>query len=475
MQRSGQIAAVAFLIATACGTTDDKGALAGNGGVAPSSGGASGGSGNAQGGATSGGAVLASGGSVFATGGTASSTGGTAASGSAGMSGAGGVATGGTAASGAAGSTTGGSSAGQTSSGGNAGASGGSAGDAGGGNGGDGGTAPAQRFVYASGYGSDISILTLDTSTGALKSVGSAPGGNSPSYLALAPNGRFLYAVNEASPSRVIAFSIDASSGKLTEINRQNTTGDGAPHLAVDPSGKWVTVAHYGSGHITVLPIQDNGGVGAASDTSRGPNDGCQKAHQAVFDRSGKFLFVPCLGSNYVIQFKFNAGKLSFNEPSTVAIPGGPRHLAFDPSEQHAYVISELESKLTSLQYDKATGLLSEAVTIPSVKQTVGSSGHVVVHPSGAFLYVSNRNENSIGLFSIDATSGRPTPVAFETSMIATPRDFTLDPSGQFLLSANQDGNQDLVVFRVAQSDGKLTHVGNLRVGGQPSFVGVRP
>jgi hypothetical protein len=383
--------AVAALMSYACASSDEKakaatggtgnlpentsggthgGAESGQGGVAPNLGGT-------RAGAAANGGVSGPGGSNANTGGAADSGAANLTGGAAGASALGGA---GGSASGAAGSAqTLGGNKGQGASGGAAGASNGGSATGGGGGalaGGAGGM-PAQRFVYASGYGPNVTVLTLDMSSGVLKSVGTTAGGDSPSYAAIAPGGRFLYVVNETSPSRVIAFAIDAKTGALSEINRQNTTGDGAPHLSVHPSGKWVAVAHYGSGHVTILPVQDNGGVGAASDTSRGPNDGCQKAHQTVFDASGKYLFVPCLGSNYVIQFKFDAGKLALNTPSTIAVPGGPRHLAFDPTEQHAYVLSELESKLTSLDYDKSTGRFSNAMTISSVERTTGSIGRV--------------------------------------------------------------------------------------------------
>jgi 6-phosphogluconolactonase len=332
-------------------------------------------------------------------------------------------------------------------------------------------------YVYVSGYGANIALFTLDPHAATLVSKGTYPAGESASYLALSRDRKHLYAINETSPSRVVAFAVNAANGSLAEINRQNTTGEGAPHLAVHPSGKWVVVAHYGSGHIDVLPVLDDGGVGAPRMTSRGPSDGCRNAHQAVFDVSGKYLYVPCLGSNYVIQFEFDAasGALKYNDPASVNIAGGPRHMAFHPNQRHAYVLNELDSTLTSLQYDSVTGRLSDPATISSVQRTKGASAHVVVHPSGKFLYVSNRAENSLGVFALDADHGRPSPVGFETTGIATPRDFTVDPSGQLLLSVNQAGAQDLLVFRIGAADGRLSFQRSVAVGSSPTFVGVVP
>jgi 6-phosphogluconolactonase len=333
--------------------------------------------------------------------------------------------------------------------------------------------ASGPAFVYVSGNGPNISMFSLDVAAGTLTSKGSIAAGSEATYLAISADRKYLYAVNETSPSRVLAFSIDEDGG-LTEINGQDTGGNGAPHLAVHPSGKFVVVSHYGSGHVTVLPVRDDGGVGAVVASSRGPNDGCQKAHQIVFDTSGDHLFVPCLGSNYVMQFTFPAnGMLALNTPATAAVEGGPRHMALHPTAPFAYVLSELNSTVTRMAYDRANGRLSEPTSIPSYDTAAGSSAHLVIHPSGRFLYASNRSENSIGLFALDGTTGAASPVAFEKAMVSTPRDFAVDPSGQLLISANQGGQGDLLVFRIASADGKLTRLSSVAVGNRPSFVGI--
>jgi 6-phosphogluconolactonase len=331
---------------------------------------------------------------------------------------------------------------------------------------------PRPELVYVSGYGPDIRVFTLDRSSGALAPQSTAPAGMSASYLAIAPDARFLYAINEADAqaSQVVAFAIDASDGHLTQINTAMTGGSGSPFLAVDPSGHWLAVAHYTSGETSLLPIRDDGSVGDPKVIDKGPGAGCMQAHQAVFDASGTHLLVPCLGSNFVIQFKFSAGQLTYNEPATVAVSGGPRHLALDPSEHHAYVLSELESTITSFAYDATTGRLSDPQVISSVQTQAGASAQIVVHPSGQWLYVSNRAENSLGLFSIDA-QGRPHPAAFQTDMIATPRDFSVDPLGHFLILANQDGAQNVLVYSIAPADGQLSRTQVVPVGENPTFT----
>jgi 6-phosphogluconolactonase len=146
--------------------------------------------------------------------------------------------------------------------------------------------------------------------------------------------------------------------------------------------------------------------------------------------------------------------------------------MALDPAEQHAYVLSEQNSTITSFLYDAASGRLSSPQVIDSYEDSAGASAHIAVHPSGNWLYASNRSENSLGLFSIDA-QGRPQPVAFQRDMINTPRDFTIDPTGTFLISANQNGAQNLLVYRIAAADGRLTRVQVVPVGGSPTFAGV--
>jgi 6-phosphogluconolactonase len=333
---------------------------------------------------------------------------------------------------------------------------------------------PARETVYVSGYSPDIRVLSLDTASAKLSDKSKISGGMSPSYLAFSPDKRFLYAVNEAgapADSKVQAFSIDATDGRLTALNSAVTGGTGAPHLAVHPSGRFLAVAHYNSGEVVIIPIGTDGSLGTAGPLNKGPNNSCQNAHQAVFDKTGDHLLVPCLGSNFVMQFKFDAGTLSYNDPATVPVEGGPRHLALSPDEKRAYVLSEHASTITTFKYDAESGKLSEPTTVNSYKQQAGSSAHILVHSSGKFLYASNRQENSLGRFLLDG-NGLPQSPVFVTDMIATPRDFSIDPTGSFLLLANQAGAQDVQVFRIDTQSGELTRTQSLALRGSPTFTG---
>jgi 6-phosphogluconolactonase len=203
----------------------------------------------------------------------------------------------------------------------------------------------------------------------------------------------------------------------------------------------------------------------------------------AITDKAGKFLFVPCLGSDHIAVYRIDAtsGKLSPNSQATVPLAkgAGPRHLAFAPDERRAYVINELNATLTSFAFDAATGVFSAPATVstlPAGFSGKNSCAHVVVSPDGASLYGSNRGHDSLVICRIDPASGALTVAGHETGggEIKTPRNFTLDPSGTLALVASQ-GSDLVTVFRVDAATGKLERLGSQKVGPKPSFVGVMP
>jgi 6-phosphogluconolactonase len=333
--------------------------------------------------------------------------------------------------------------------------------------------APEWGYLYVSGAHPTISIFKLNLVDGTATKVGAATAGTVPSYLAFAPNRKYLYAIDEVDQSRIFAFIVDPASGTLREINEQMTGGAGAPHLAVHPSGRWLVVAHYDSSIVTVHPLAPEGAVGKAVDT-RQPG---KSAHQAVFASGGRFVFIPCLGSNLVAQYRFEDGKLVPNDPPFVTVRGGPRHMAFDPHERFAYVLGELENVITSFRYDAGRGTLSDPQTLPTIEPggSREETAHVAVHPSGRFLYVSNGNDNSIAIFSIDEGTGRLQKLGYERGMIGFPRDFTIDPRGAHLIVANRD-LASVVIFRIDPASGMLSRVGRpIPVPVSPQFVGVLP
>ena len=319
--------------------------------------------------------------------------------------------------------------------------------------------------------------------TGTLTSRGTAAGGTSPTYLAFNPNNRFLYAGN-GGQGRITSFRIEAD-GALTSIGDVSTAGmvgsmsymASVTHLSVHPGGGYVFAAHFDSGHVTVSPIGATGAVAAPVDVQRPANE----AHQIISDASGRHVFVPCRSGNLIAQYGFDTAtnRLAPAVPPTVQAEtgAGPRHMAFHPNQQYAYVINELNGTTTSYRYDATAGLLSMPQSVRNVPSGVNetSSAHIVVHPTGNFVYGSNRTHNSIVMFRVDSATGRLTSIGNETGggMVRTPRDFGMDPTGRYLLVANQ-GTSTVIVFRINTTDGTLTRVGDpVTVPSMPQFAGV--
>jgi 6-phosphogluconolactonase len=317
--------------------------------------------------------------------------------------------------------------------------------------------------------------LELDLASGKLTPRGLAVATSEPSFLAIHPNHRFLYAVGEVddfggkSSGAIRAFTIDAKTGKLTLLNQQPSGGPGPCHLVVDKKGTHVLAANYGGGSACVLPIRDDGSLGKATafkqhkgssvdkDRQKGPH-----AHSINLDAANRFAFVADLGLDKVMIYRYDAGKgtLTENDPPSVAVPGGsgPRHFAFHPNGKNAYVINEMKSTVTALDYDAKRGELKAVQTVSTLPRGYKgntSTAEVQVHPSGKFLYGSNRGHNSIAIFAIDPKRGKLTFVGHQTSKIKTPRNFGIDPTGTFLVVANQDSDS-LVVFRIDPETGKL-------------------
>jgi 6-phosphogluconolactonase len=329
--------------------------------------------------------------------------------------------------------------------------------------------APPTRFVaYISG-GANIAWYDVDKSTGALTAISSvAAWRTGASFLAF--HGNYLYAV--ASGNRVGAYSIDPATAAITFINDVDAGGTGPTHVAVDATGAYVLVANYGSGHISVYPVRSDGGLMPASQTLlAGAN-----AHQIVPDPSNQYVVVPCLGANKVAQYVLSSGSLTANATPQLATAAGagPRHIAFTADGTHAYLLNELDSTLSALAFDKATGRLSELQTVSS--RAAGAMGtntgaEVVVHPSGKWVYASNRGDNNIAVFSIGADA-KVTLVENESTQGMTPRNFTIDPSGTLLYAANQNSST-VVPFAIDTTTGKLTPTASSISVPTPQFVGI--
>ncbi len=333
-------------------------------------------------------------------------------------------------------------------------------------------------FVYVSGNSPGIHCYTYNAKSGALTASSVSDGGNNPSYMAFAPDHKTAYAVNEGAGATVRAYKVNPMNGALTLISTTKTGGAGACHLSVHPSGKWVYVAHYSSGHISVLPVASDASLSEPIEVILAG----EKAHMAIADAEGKFLFVPTLGLDQVQVYRIDqsTGRLIKNNPSFISLPekAGPRHMAISPDQKHAYVINELNWTLTSFSYDAEQGRASGAHSIPTMADYAGkgSCAHVMVSRDGRFVYGSNRGHNSIVICKIEPVSGKLTVVGHESANgeIRTPRNFNIDPSGNFMIVASQDGNY-VTIFEINKDTGLLSKRSQVACGEKPTFVGFLP
>lgn len=335
----------------------------------------------------------------------------------------------------------------------------------------DGAEPPARLVAYVSG-GDDIAWYDIDRSTGALSAISSIAAFHTGANF-LAVHGDHLYAVT--SGDRVGAYSIDLATAGLTFINDVGSGGSGPAHVSVDATGAFVLVANYGSGHVAVMPVRGDGGLSPATQAFvAGAN-----AHQITTDPSNQYAVVPCLGDDKVAQYLFDdsTGTLTANAVPQLdtASDAGPRHIAFAPDGEHAYLINESDSTLSALSWDAATGRLAEIQTVSS--RASGATGdntcaEVLVHPSGAFVYGSNRGDDNIAVFSVDPSTGRLTLVEHESSQGMRPRNVAIDPSGTLLYAANQDSDT-VVPFAIDPATGRLSPTASSITVPTPAFVGI--
>ena len=349
-------------------------------------------------------------------------------------------------------------------------------------------------LVYIGTYtraGSDgIYAFRFDDRTGALRPIGLAAKTSNPSFLVVHPNGRWLYAANEdetyegQKSGAVSAFAIDRATGRLTLLNQQSSHGAAPCHLALDRTGRYLLVANYTGGNVAVLPIEFDGRLGKSSavaqhtgssvdhERQEGPH-----AHAVLMDETNRFALAADLGADKVFVRRFDAdrGILTGDarqgdaadraEPSTVSLPpgSGPRHLAFAPSYKRLYVINELSSTISAFGWNAANGMLTaeqRVSTLPAGVSASNTTAEITLHPSGRFLYGSNRGHDSIAVFRVDPGTGALTFVEHEPAGGRTPRNFAIAPGGHWLIAANQDSNS-VVTFRIDQQTGALERAGN--------------
>ncbi len=318
----------------------------------------------------------------------------------------------------------------------------------------------------------------LDLRAGRLELKGLAVALANPSFLAVHPSGRWMYAVGEMAQFQgkkqgaVSALAIQPD-GTLQLLNQQPSGGAGPCHLAVDPTGRYVVTANYGSGSVASLPIAEDGrlrepvstiqhaGASIHPQRQQGPH-----AHSVNFDPTGKLVIAADLGLDKLLVYRLDltTGKLAPHQPAWVKVdPGaGPRHVAFHPTGRFAYVINELASTITAFTYQADAGRLEAVQTISTLPEGFtgnNTTAEVQVHPSGRFLYGSNRGHDSLAIFAIDPATGKLTLKGHASTQGKTPRNFGIDPTGQYLVAANQDSD-NVVLLRIDAQTGQLTPAG---------------
>jgi 6-phosphogluconolactonase len=348
--------------------------------------------------------------------------------------------------------------------------------------------ASGSSFVYVGSYTKDppgggsnnpigLSVFKFDPSTGALSPVQQVKSAN-PSFVALDPSHRFLYVINEIDDyegqklGSAEAYAIDPATGMLTLLNRQSVGGPIPAHLAVDPSGRHLVVANYIGGNFVVLPIDADGRLGPVSgeikDSGTGPNKQRQEAphpHAVVFDPAGRVIAAADLGIDKVLTFRLNDGGLVRVGEAPAAPGAGPRHLAFNLNGRALYVVNELNATVTAYAYDPTAGQIGKELqtisTEPAGYAGPHSTAEIAVHPSGKFLYASNRGYNSIIGYRIDPVTGLLSAIGHATQGVNFPRSFAIDPSGKWLYVANQKGDT-LVQFEINLETGEMQPTGQV-------------
>jgi 6-phosphogluconolactonase len=326
-----------------------------------------------------------------------------------------------------------------------------------------------------------IYAYRFDAASSELTPLGIAAEASNPSFLAIDPSHRFLYAVNEvqkykdANSGVVSAFAIDRQkgdrqTGKVQLLNAVASRGADPCYIAFDKTGKYALVANYTGGSVAVFPVQPDGHIGESSafvqhvgssvnrERQEGPH-----AHWIETTPDNRFAIAVDLGLDELLVYRFDAktGSLTPNNPPYAKLdPGaGPRHLAFHPNGKFAYVVNELQSSITAFAYDASRGTLHKLKTVSTLpKNFLGNNdtAEIKVHPGGKFLFASNRGHDTIAVFSIDSKTGALTLADHFPTQGKTPRNFEIDPTGKLLFVANQDTN-NIAVFQIDSNNGRLT------------------
>ena len=346
--------------------------------------------------------------------------------------------------------------------------------------------AAAETLVYLGTYtGGDskgIYRSALDEGSGELSDPVLAAELENPSFLVVSPDQRYLFAVSENGKFKgeggggVSSFAIGEDGG-LTLINQVNSGGGAPCHISTDPEGKCLLVANYLGGSTSSYQITVDGKIvlpaaeGFIQHEGQGaqlPRQASPHAHSVNVDPSGKRAYVADLGLDKVLIYKLDAvaGTVAPNDPPFLKLPDatGPRHFSFHPSGKWAYTNLEMSLQVAALSHDPETGAPNVLEIEPTVPEGTGRKGNstaeCLVHPTGKWVYVSNRGHNTIAAFAIDQKTGKLDFIERESTQGKTPRNFGIDPSGRFLIAGNQH-SETVTVLKINQDTGSLDPIGH--------------
>lgn len=314
-----------------------------------------------------------------------------------------------------------------------------------------------------------ITVAEFDSETGALSAPRMAIETRDPGHFTVAPDGKHLYLCNSGTPGGVSAFAVE-NRGALRLLNHRESTGRGPSYVSLDRSGRYVLDANYGGGYVEVYSLASDGSLDrqTALKIHSGSSVHPQRqnkpyAHWFRTDPTNKFGIVADLGTDQVVTYKFDAatGTLSANDPAyTKVAPGlGPRHLAFHPNGKWTYAIAELGNEVMAFNWDSTAGKLTQFQSVKTLAENftgANTAAEIAVHANGKFLYASNRGEDSLVVYAIDAKSGQLSFQQRVPSGGKTPRYFAFDPANRWLLVSNQE-SANIAVFSVDSSTGELT------------------
>jgi 6-phosphogluconolactonase len=323
--------------------------------------------------------------------------------------------------------------------------------------------------AYTSGSSKGIAVYRFYTETGRLAYLNQIDNISNPSYLAVSKNNKFVYAVNENDQGEVSSFSFEPKTGKLTFINKVSTLGGSPCYVSVDKNQKNLFVANYSGGNIAVLPLNEDGSIGAAvqtiKDDGHGPNKERQEkahVHTAVLSPDEKYVLYTDLGTDKINITKYKGGKNNPIVPANPAFvsvtPGyGPRHLAFSNDKKTMYLVTEMGSSVIVFDYNNGKPKQRQDITLlPDGFKGQTGAADIHISPNGLFLYATNRGDaNDISVFRINQENGELTFIERKPSGGKGPRNFIIDPTGKFLIVAHQNSD-NITVWRLDETTGKI-------------------